>query len=202
MAEFEVRFDSHPEPIRVPAGTLLVEVARQAGIEIQQPCGGQGRCGRCAVKVESGQVRRRSVLRLSKADIDAGYALACQTVVEGDAEIVVPPPEAIQRRLTTDHTRPGSGHSRGIRCFQACNRFERVAIRLTPPSMDDQTDDWGRSGCTALRQEPPVFERLNASLDQIRQLSPTLRSSDWRVALTFDTGRNGEAHLIRVQSGG
>ena len=83
-----VRFDTHPEPIAVPAGTLIGDAARLAGIEIRQPCGGQGRCGRCAVQVESGSVRRRSVLRLSKADLDAGFALACQTLIEGDVSVL------------------------------------------------------------------------------------------------------------------
>jgi uncharacterized 2Fe-2S/4Fe-4S cluster protein (DUF4445 family) len=196
MAEFEVRFDSHPEPIRVPAGTLLVEVARQAGIEIQQPCGGQGRCGRCAVMVESGQVRRRSVLRLSKSDVDAGYALACQTVVEGDAAITVPPAEAILRRLTTDHIAPEAAIPEGYDASRA-QSIQRVAIQLTPPSLDDQTDDWGRLGAAFRRATG--FERLDTSLDQIRQLGATLRSSDWHVALTFETGQNGGARLIRLQ---
>jgi len=196
MTKCEVRFDSHPEPIEVPVGTLLTEVAREGGVEIQQPCGGQGRCGRCAVRVESGQVRRRSVLRLSQADLDAGYALACQTVVEGDAAIEVPPPEAIQRRLTTDHTAPEAvlpedydpARSQSIR---------RVAVRLSPPSMEDQTDDWSRL-CTALRKEAGV-ERLDASLEQIRQLGPMLRASDWRIALTVETDKSGGAQLIRLQ---
>jgi uncharacterized 2Fe-2S/4Fe-4S cluster protein (DUF4445 family) len=196
MADYKVRFDSHPEPIQVPSGTLLVEVARQCGIEIQQPCGGQGRCGRCAVKVESGQVRRRSVLRLSKSDIDAGYALACQTVVEGDAAIVVPPPEAIQRRLTTDHTAPEAVIPEGYDVSRS-QSIRRVAMQLTPPSMDDQTDDWGRL-CATFRRETG-FERLDTSLDQIRQLGQILRSSNWYVALTFDTDQNKGARLIRVQ---
>jgi uncharacterized 2Fe-2S/4Fe-4S cluster protein (DUF4445 family) len=197
MAEYEVHFDSHPESIRVPAGTLLTEVAQQAGIEIQQPCGGQGRCGRCAVVVESGQVRRRSILRLSKADVDAGYALACQAVVEGDAAITVPPPETIQRRLTTDHIAPEAAIPEGYDASSA-QSIRRVEVQLTPPSMDDQTDDWGRL-CATFRRETGI-ERLNASLDQIRQLGAILRSSDWHVALTVDAGPKGEARLIRAQS--
>ena len=139
-------------------------------------------------------MRRRSVLRLSKSDIDAGYALACQTVVEGDAAIVVPPPEAIQRRLTTDHIAPEAAIPEGYDASRA-QSIRRVAIRLTPPSMDDQTDDWGRL-CTAFRRETGL-ERLNASLDQIRQLGPILRSSDWHVALTFDTDQTeGRASFV------
>jgi uncharacterized 2Fe-2S/4Fe-4S cluster protein (DUF4445 family) len=198
MASFEIRFDSHPEPIRAPAGTLLTDVAREAGIEIQQPCGGQGRCGRCAVVVESGQVRRRSSLRLSTADVDAGYALACQTVIEGDATIAVPPPEAIQRRLTTDHIAPEAVLPVGYDAAKA-QSIRSVAIQLTPPSMDDQTDDWARL-CTALRQETGV-ERLNASLEQIRQLGPLLRSSDWNVALTPRATAGGSRRRTALRAG-
>ena len=88
--------------MHVPTGTLLTEAAHQAGVEITQPCGGQGRCGRCAVHVTSGDVRRRSTLRLTAEDVAAGYTLACQSVVEGDVSVTVPPQEKIERRLTTD----------------------------------------------------------------------------------------------------
>ena len=179
-----VRFDTHPDPIAVPPGTLIGDAARQAGIEIRQPCGGQGRCGRCAVQVESGRVRRRSILRLSKADLDAGYALACQTVIEGDVSVRVPPPELIERRLTTEQTAPevevpagyNAAHVQTIQC---------ATVQMSPPTMDDQTDDWERL-LTALRVETGV-DRLNTSLEQLRTLGATLREADWKVSVTFDT---------------
>ncbi|MCK4725244.1 MAG: 2Fe-2S iron-sulfur cluster binding domain-containing protein, partial [Anaerolineales bacterium] len=90
MVEHLVIFDASAAPVSVPTGTLLTEAAVQAGVDINQPCGGQGRCGRCAVQIIAGDVRRRSVLRLSQTDIESGYALACQSVVEGDVEISVP----------------------------------------------------------------------------------------------------------------
>jgi uncharacterized 2Fe-2S/4Fe-4S cluster protein (DUF4445 family) len=99
-----VKFDIAAESVRVPTGTLLSEAARLAGVEIMQPCGGQGRCGRCTVQVMEGAVRRRSTLRLSAEDVAQGFALACQTVVEGDVVVAVPPQEKIERRLTTDRT--------------------------------------------------------------------------------------------------
>jgi uncharacterized 2Fe-2S/4Fe-4S cluster protein (DUF4445 family) len=87
----------------VPGGTTLSEAAHLAGRDLNQPCGGQGRCGRCAVIVDTARstVRRRSTIRLSPEDVGAGYALACQTVVEGDAWITLPQQEAIERRLVT-----------------------------------------------------------------------------------------------------
>jgi uncharacterized 2Fe-2S/4Fe-4S cluster protein (DUF4445 family) len=150
------------------------------------------------VRIESGQVRRRSVLRLSKEDIEAGYALACQTVVEGDVSVIVPPPEQIQRRLTTDHIAPEALIPDGYDP-ERVQTVRRVVLQLTPPSMDDQTDDWGRLE-TALRRVADI-QRLDTSLEQIRKLGPVLRSSDWHIALTYDTGRetNGVARLIRAQ---
>ena len=39
--------------------------------------------------VREGRVRRRSTQRLSPEDVAAGYALACQTVIESDLELPV-----------------------------------------------------------------------------------------------------------------
>jgi len=73
MTDHTVTFDIARQAVRVPTGTLLSEAARLAGVEIAQPCGGQGRCGRCTVKITSGEVRRRSSLRLSAEDIAQGF---------------------------------------------------------------------------------------------------------------------------------
>src|SRR4030042_5745403 len=83
----------------VPTGALVAEAIQQAGLQIAQPCGGQGRCGRCAVIVEQGAVRLRSTIRLSAADLEAGYALACQAVIEGDATVPIPEQGGLERRL-------------------------------------------------------------------------------------------------------
>src|SRR3989304_5264162 len=92
---------------QVPTGTLVAEAIQQAGLQIAQPCGGRGRCGRCAVIIERGAVRRRSTIRLSAADLEAGYALACQAVIEGDAIVLIPEQERIERRLVPDKSARG-----------------------------------------------------------------------------------------------
>jgi uncharacterized 2Fe-2S/4Fe-4S cluster protein (DUF4445 family) len=177
MADHLVTFDAAEDPIRVPTGTLLTEAARLAGVEIMQPCGGQGRCGRCALIVTEGEVRRRSTLRLTAEDVAEGYALACQSVVEGDVAIHVPPQEKVERRLTTDRTVAKVTVPLGYdpRTDQPARR---IALTLDPPTMDDQTDDWGRLQ-TALRREG--VEAAPASLDVLRGLGQTLRASDWQV---------------------
>jgi uncharacterized 2Fe-2S/4Fe-4S cluster protein (DUF4445 family) len=194
VADHLVTFDIAPESVSVPTGALLVEAARLAGIEIGQPCGGQGRCGRCVVQVTDGAVRRRSMLRLTAADIEQGYALACQSVVEGSLKVIVPPQEKIERRLTTDRTVGEVVVPVGYDPL-AAQTVRRVAVTLLPPSLDDQTDDWGRLS-VALRQQAG-FSEVTASLETLRNLGGALRAGEWEVTAILDTAVS-PARLIEV----
>lgn len=184
MADHTVRFDIAAEPVIVPTGTLLTEAARLAGVEIMQPCGGQGRCGRCAVQITEGAVRQRSALRLSAEDVQAGYTLACQSVVEGDVSVHVPPQEKIERRLTTDRTAAEVTVPAGYDPHVG-QSVRRYALTLVPPSLEDQTDDWNRLQ-VALRQQVSV-EQVQVSLDTLRRASRVLREGDWLVTATLSS---------------
>jgi uncharacterized 2Fe-2S/4Fe-4S cluster protein (DUF4445 family) len=184
MVDHLVTFVSENAEVRVPTGTLLAEAARLAGVEIMQPCGGQGRCGRCAVQVLEGSVRRRSALRLTTEDVQAGYALACQTVVEGDVRVVVPPQEKIERRLTSDRVAREVSIPEGYDPFR-WQPIQRATLTLTPPSMDDQVDDWGRLRI-ALRQQARLNE-VNASLGLLQRVGDVVRQGDWKVTVIYET---------------
>lgn len=183
MSEHLVTFDVGSGPVKVPTGTLLSEAARLAGVEITQPCGGQGRCGRCTVQIIDGTVRRRSTLRLSQADVENGFALACQTVVEGDVSVVVPPQEKIERRLTTDRTVAEITVPFGYNPLRS-QTVQRVHLSMLPPSLDDQMDDLSRLRL-ALRQQAG-FTNVNLSLVMLRQIGQVLRESNWEVTAVLD----------------
>jgi uncharacterized 2Fe-2S/4Fe-4S cluster protein (DUF4445 family) len=170
----------------VETGTLLTEAARQAGMDIAQPCGGQGRCGRCAVQVMAGSVRQRSTLRLSPEDAAQGYALACQSVVEGDVTVRLLPEETLERHLTTDRVAAAVTVPAGYDPLRD-QPIRRLTLTLPPPSMDDQTDDWSRLQ-TAVRQQTGI-EQLQISLPLLQQIGPVLREDDWRVTAVIDTNR-------------
>jgi uncharacterized 2Fe-2S/4Fe-4S cluster protein (DUF4445 family) len=183
VTEHLVTFDVAQGPLKVPTGTLLSEAARLAGVDITQPCGGQGRCGRCTVQVIEGTVRRRSTLRLSQADVEQGYALACQTVIEGDVSVIVPPQEKIERRLTTDRTVAEITVPFGYD-YRRSQTIQRIRVTMPPPSMDDQTDDLSRLK-TALRQQAG-FTNINLSLSMLRKISHVLRDGNWMATAILD----------------
>ncbi len=188
--------------VTVPFGTLIVEATHAAGLDLHVPCGGQGRCGRCAVLVDNGHVRRRSSLRLSPADLARGFALACQTVIEGDTAIILLPQEKVERRLTTDRTAPDSQIP--LHYDPAVDQpLSALYVELDPPSLADQTDDWSRLHAT-LRREHGV-ERLTTDLPLLRRLGSTLRDADWQVTAVVESDTwqqpDGPARLIDLLPG-
>lgn len=195
MAEHLVEFDNTAKPVIVQTGTLLTEAARQAGIDLSQPCGGQGRCGRCAVKVKKGAVRQRSTLRLSVEDLDQGYALACQSVVEGDVTVHIPPQETLERHLTTDRTVAAVTVPAGYDPAQD-QPLQRLILQLTPPSLDDQTDDWSRLQ-TAIRQETGITD-LQISLPLLSKIGAVLREGEWQVTAILDSLGNCPSCPARI----
>ncbi len=181
-----MRFEPFGVTVQAPTGALLSDVARQAGLDLNMPCGGQGRCGRCAViaaapaGAEAGDlgIRRRSTLRLSPEDQAAGLALACQAVVEGDTVITIPLQEQIERRLVTDKT------ATRVKLPFTYDPLRHQPLRLlplwlNPPSMSDQTDDWSRlkRNLAAVHDIPDVV----ADLATLRRLGPVLRENNWSV---------------------
>jgi uncharacterized 2Fe-2S/4Fe-4S cluster protein (DUF4445 family) len=177
-----VQFLPSNQEIQVPKGTLISDAAQQAGVDLQVPCGGQGRCGRCAVVIEDGAVRRRTTQRLSPEDVAAGYALACQTTVEGDIIVRIPPQERIERRLKEGKRAakvalpfPYSLHDQPLR---------KYAVTLDPPSLQDQTDDWSRLQRELARRYD--LRDLQVSLPALRRLGQALREGDWSITVVVE----------------
>ncbi len=198
MATHKVTF--HPAEIStdVPTGALVTEAIKTTGLEITQPCGGQGRCGRCAVMIDSGKVRRRSTIRLNSDDVNAGYALACQALIEGDAVISIPDQERIERRLVTEHTARAvelpyeyaPDKQQSIQTFQ---------LSMHPPSLEDSQDDFSRL-CGALRELG--YDPIEITLPILQRFGSVLRESDWKphVLLEASTPGTGRARLLAIDS--
>lgn len=183
----------------VRTGALLTEAVRAAGEELLQPCGGQGRCGRCAVIVSDGEVRRRSTIRLSKDDLAQGYALACQTVVEGDVSLTIPEQEQVVRRLVTDRTAlrqalPFEYEPAEMQSLRA------VQLILRPPTLADSQDDLSRLQRAAADAGLPP---LAIEARTLAKLAAVLRQSDWSPWLLIDLDPvlpEAVAHVVEVSA--
>ncbi len=181
-----VVFKPSGKVVEVPVGTLLSDAAIQAGLALNLPCGGQGRCGRCRVKIEHGAISHRSGARLSSAEREEGWALGCQAVVKGDAIIHVPEQEAVEVKFITKTV----GAERvALAAEFAGDRdpsVRRFHLTIEPPSLDDQTTDWDR----LVRELATQHDIPNATADlaMLRTLSRDLRDAEWDVTAVLDMG--------------
>lgn len=69
----------------------ILETAKKANCKIKAPCG-KGKCGKCVVKVVEGKVSEPTKNErkfFSEEELAAGYRLACETSIEGEAKILL-----------------------------------------------------------------------------------------------------------------
>jgi uncharacterized 2Fe-2S/4Fe-4S cluster protein (DUF4445 family) len=181
-----VVFKPSGQVVEVEVGTLLSDAAVEAGIALNLPCGGQGRCGRCRVKVEHGGISHRSGTRLTSAEREEGWALGCQAVIKGDAVVFVPEQQKIEIELITRVAGAErialAADFEGERDPSVC----RAHVAIVPPSLEDQTSDWDR-----LQRELSLqhgIRNLTADVSMFRDLARNLREADWDVTAALELG--------------
>jgi uncharacterized 2Fe-2S/4Fe-4S cluster protein (DUF4445 family) len=198
LAQHKITLLPSKDTLDVSTGTLITEAIQEAGLDIGQPCGGQGRCGRCSVILEGDGARRRSTIRLSQEDINDGFALACQTVIEGDLSITIPEPETVARRMVTEK----SVARVEVPFPYDPERLQTVRVmqvELKEPSYDDNRDDVSRL-LTELGQLG--FPQVDIPLGVLRVFSDALRESNWAPWIVFESfdPQNKRIRLIDVSA--
>ncbi|MEE8443070.1 MAG: ASKHA domain-containing protein [Dehalococcoidia bacterium] len=179
----------------VPSGTLLQDAIRLAGIEADIPCGGQGRCGRCLVRIEKGQTWNRPNAHLSTSQIARGWALSCQTDVKGDATVFLLS-ERVKDRVVVSGTAKIKV-SRRIRPPRD-PIISQIPVELTPPSLQDNTADLERLR-RALTSTLGVKDP-DVDLSVTRGLAQTLRTGGWKAtAVVEHSPRGRSSRLVAVR---
>jgi uncharacterized 2Fe-2S/4Fe-4S cluster protein (DUF4445 family) len=181
-----VVFKPTGQVVKVPIGTLLSDAATMAGVLLHLPCGGQGRCGRCRLQLEMGEISHRRGVRLTQAERDAGEALACQAVIKGDVVVVVPDQAEIEQLVE----REAIGAERIVLAAEFTGERDpsvrRAYLDLQPPSLEDQTTDFDRLRRSLARDHD--IRGVSANLSEVRTLARELREADWQVTAVLDLG--------------
>jgi uncharacterized 2Fe-2S/4Fe-4S cluster protein (DUF4445 family) len=215
----QVIFQPSSRSVEVSPGTELLEAAREAGVEIEAPCGGKGRCGRCLVRVGSDAVDSDSLSVMPAAAVAQGLLLACRTRV-ADQAVVVEIPEQEGRHGGQISEEDETWMVRGELLPQEW-QFDPLAVKwpieVPPAQPDDGLSDvdrfiraikleWGR------REKLPVdsfklFADLESMLIEvkvplgtIRALAHAIRAGQGRVTASLvRTGRR--MVCVRVEPG-
>ncbi|MDR0518451.1 MAG: ASKHA domain-containing protein [Clostridiales Family XIII bacterium] len=170
-------------------GTSLLAAAREAGAAIDAPCGGAGTCGKCKVKLVSGELDSVRGRHISEEDFAGGYRLACESAVVGDVEILVPESalawqsrirtneggddaEEKLRRIAEGFSEAGFAPDGNVRC---------VSVTLEAPTLDDAEADLERL-CGAVASELGTSpNRVTVGIGALRKLPAVLRSGGFSV---------------------
>lgn len=169
---FEIDFEPIGRRVVCEASTTLLDAAQRAGVMLTAVCGGEGSCGRCIIRVMSGQVsppNRTEELELGREDVAAGWRLACQIEIMSDVRVHVPPDSLVTAQRTQTE-----GASLPIELAPAVRAYD---VNLVPPALDDLRSDAARLrdalDAPALTFESPV----------LRSLSQDLRATDFRTTV-------------------
>jgi len=85
--------------IEAEVGDVLLDVLRDADIIIESLCGGRGKCGKCKVIYERGEMEKISSepdRYLYPQELEEGYQLACMVRLLGDCEYTIPTESRIE----------------------------------------------------------------------------------------------------------
>ncbi len=184
----------------VPPQTQLLEAARQMGVNIDSPCGGDGSCGKCLVRVSGGEVDSRSLGTLPPAVIAEGYVLACATrVLAEDLLVEVPEQEGTQGGQFASEN-----ETHLVRQELLPKQWEfdpltvKWLVKTAPPQLESGLSDFDRL-IRALQRDwgrHPV----EASLASIRKLGDTLRAAEGEVTVTL-VREADRVHIIDLEPG-
>jgi uncharacterized 2Fe-2S/4Fe-4S cluster protein (DUF4445 family) len=193
--ECKVDFLPTGKSIKVPEGTLILDAAAMAGVSIEAPCGGQGRCGRCLVKVEAGEVSNYENPYLTSEQLQQGWVLSCTAKVAGDVIISVP---AKGQRDEVVSKSPASKEVAAAHLDWSLSPAVRhFFVELPPPTLGDNTADFNRLKSVMAAQ--CGIEHLSTNLALMQKLSQNLRRGNWQVTCAVDVrDRDREAQLIDV----
>ncbi|MFC1962826.1 ASKHA domain-containing protein [Chloroflexota bacterium] len=184
--------------VTVPQGSLLLDAAAKAGAVIDTPCGGQGRCGRCLVKVTDGLVTDRESPRLTAQQIKEGWVLSCTTRTGGDLSFFIPARKEREKIVVETAT---TRAALPIQCdWSFYPAIRQLFIELPPPSLEDNAADLDR--LQTFVAEKHRIEKLTIAPSLLPRLAGTLRESNWQVTLTVALeNQDREARLIDITPG-
>jgi uncharacterized 2Fe-2S/4Fe-4S cluster protein (DUF4445 family) len=171
---------------RFAVGTPVLQAARALGVDIDSVCGGRAICGRCQINVGEGEFAKHGITssachvtgitqveqRYDKIrGLAAGRRLSCQTKIEGDLVVDVPPESQVHKQVVRKEA-----DTRAIELDPATHLY---FIEVEEPDMHKPSSDLERV-YTALKEQWGI-ENISCELPIISALQKTLRKGEWKI---------------------
>jgi len=203
-----VKFLPYNRQIEVADGDTVIRAALEAGVHVNASCGGEGVCGKCRVLIEDGTVAGGVSEKLSAADREKGYRLACQAIVKNDLVVRIPVESTIDSSvLKMQAASRRTAHIREMNFEELKEKglfvapVEKKYLQLPPPTAQDNLPDITR--LISHLQLHHDEHRLDVTLAMIRKIPQVIREDDFRVTATLvrPVRDVGKTRIINIQAG-
>ena len=203
-----IRFLPDDITVEAKSGENLLDVAARGGVYVPASCGGDAVCGKCKVKVVSGEVERDQQPLLSEQDRAAGYSLACKTTIISDLTVEVPVKSGaagreLKRKPKTTRAIPARSLDSLVGSWEIDPPVEKRFLIIDPPTIEDNVPDLQRlmraikKGCYACAE--PTYDHP----ELLRTLPFILRQANWQVTVILLRGKRAEEpdRIIAIEPG-
>ena len=192
---------------RFPLGTPVLQAARSLGVDIDSVCGGRAICGRCQINVGEGEFAKHGIT--SAADhvsafsqveerydrlrgLASGRRLSCQTKIEGDLVIDVPPESQVHKQVVRKEA-----DTRAIELDPATKLY---FIEVEEPDMHKPSSDLERV-FIALKEQWGV-DNITTELPIIAALQKALKLGEWKITCAvYSRAPGGGNRLVSIWPG-
>ncbi len=195
-----VLFQPSEKTVEADPGTDLLDVAKEAGIEISAPCGAKGTCGRCIVRLTSGEADIKSSDRLSPLAVESGYVQACQTKIAASPLTVLIPEPVVKKGQFADLS--DDLHKIDSELLPQSWQLNPVAAKFSltvpAPTLDDGMSDLERLQTEI--QKIWQSQEITFTLPAMQLLANVLRQENGKITCTaIQTQRT--LRVIQVSAG-
>jgi uncharacterized 2Fe-2S/4Fe-4S cluster protein (DUF4445 family) len=202
MKKFEITFHPVGQKITLSKPTTILAAANELHLDLAGPCGGNGKCGKCKVKIErfpdDKYIPPDKVSKelLTDNELRLGMRLSCTTKVRSNFEIELPSwswcalidPEDISEQILVD----GPDKLLSTDHYPLEPVIKTIECIIPKPSIDDNISDVERlRRCIKDKLGMADDDNIKFSIETIRDLTRILHENDWTVNSISTTEPNG-----------
>jgi uncharacterized 2Fe-2S/4Fe-4S cluster protein (DUF4445 family) len=169
MNKVTIKIPAKNREYKFTKGELLLEALNTTEYALRSPCGGQGTCGKCKIRILEGESPPtiQDQRLFSPEELKSGWRLACQTVLNDSISLEIPS-EALA--LETKVLTHGIQHEEKLDPY-----IRKIFAHLTEPTLETAGSD--AENLLKHLKLPPDQISLNA----IRNLPVTLRKNNFKI---------------------
>lgn len=202
---------------KVSSGKTILEVSREFGVDLEAPCGGNGNCGKCKVKLEVGffekygidsktenlsPITSKEKKLLTQEEQEKNYRLACCTTITEDVVISVPSESERGKQIILEAAEQ--------KLFQVNPAVKKYYIEVQQPTLQDCRDDFTRIKDALTEKFKHLKKHISIDYNVLSNLGQTLRKGKYKITaalwmdkeiISVEPGLSEKAYGIAIDVG-